>query len=143
MASPYTRVLFMMPFGYAMVGCHHSLPLTVLVDKHSPSAMHCPVLLEDIYPSIRHSELRDITADLLKEVCSDYTVESSQQPLTDEVLTMRTSIRGDEARCFCGSRFERAFYDIRVFNPSTPTNWSLQLTAIYRKHGQEKRQQLV
>ena len=32
-----------------------------------------------------------------------------------------------------------AFFDVRVFNPSTPTNRSHQLTANYRRHEQEKR----
>ena len=97
------------------------------------------------YPSIRHNELRDITADLLKEVCSDITVEPPLQPLTGKVLSMRTSIRGEEARLdisakgFWGGQFERAFFDVRVFNPSAPTNRSHQLTANYRRHEQEKR----
>ena len=46
------------------------------------------------YPSIRHNELRDITADLLKELCSNVTVEPPLQSLTGEMLSMRTSIRG-------------------------------------------------
>ena len=50
------------------------------------------------YPSIRHNELQDITADLLKEVCTDVTMEPSLQLLTGEVLDMRTSVGGEEAR---------------------------------------------
>ena len=105
-------------------------------------ALSCPT---GGYPSIRHNELRDITAALLKEVCTDVTVEPSLQPLTGEALDMRTSIRGDEgrldisARGFWGSRFERAFYDVRVFNPCAPSNRTQQIAATYRRHEQEKR----
>ena len=42
-------------------------------------ALSCPT---GGYPSIQHNELRDITAGLLKEACTDVTVEPSQQPLT-------------------------------------------------------------
>ena len=34
--------------------------------------------------------------------------------------------------------FKRAFFDVRVFNSSAPTNRSQQLTANYRRHEQEK-----
>ena len=43
---------------------------------------------------------------------------------------MRTRISGEEARLdisvrgFWGSRFEQALFDVRVFNPSAPTNRS-------------------
>ena len=89
----------------------------------------------------RHLSQQDITADLLKEVCTDVTVEPSLQPLTGEVLDMRTSISGEEARLdiyargFLGSRFEWAFFDVR--HPSIPTNQSQQMTAIYCRHEQE------
>ena len=58
---------------------------------------------------------------------------------------MRTSIRGEEARLdisargFLGGWFKQAFFEVWVFNPSAPTNRSLQLTASYRTHEQEKR----
>ena len=76
-------------------------------------ALSCPT---GGYPSIRHNKLRDITADLLKEVCSDVTVETPLQPLTGEGLSMITSIRGEEARLdisargFWGGQFEQAFF---------------------------------
>ena len=69
------------------------------------------------------------------------------QPLSGETLRGRTSIKGDEARLdvsvsgFWGGRFERAFVDIRVFNPNAPSNRSQSLQATFRKHEQEKRRQ--
>ena len=38
------------------------------------------------YPSIRHNELHNITADLLKEVCTNVPVEPLLQPLTEQAF---------------------------------------------------------
>ena len=74
-------------------------------------ALSCPTRG---YPSIHHNELHDITADLLKE----YVAMSlwSYPCNLSELLSMRTSILGEEARLdisargFRGGRFERAFF---------------------------------
>ena len=50
------------------------------------------------FPSIRHNEIRDITANLLTQVCHDVLVEPELQPLTGEVLALRTSNATDGAR---------------------------------------------
>ena len=42
---------------------------------------------------------------------------------------------------FWGGRFEKAFVDVRVFNPSTQSNCHASLSSVYRKHEQEKRRQ--
>ena len=39
---------------------------------------------------------------------------------------------------FWGGQFKWAFFDVRVFNPSFPTNRSHQVTASYCRHEQEK-----
>ncbi len=56
------------------------------------------------YPSIRHNEVQDITANILKEVCTDVTMEPSLQPLTGEMLDMRTNISGEETRLGISTR---------------------------------------
>ena len=58
-------------------------------------ALSCPT---GGYPTIRHNELRDTTAKLLKEVCQDVTVEPTLQPLSGEQLLGRTSNKEDNAR---------------------------------------------
>ena len=47
---------------------------------------------------IRHNEIRDLTADLMSEVCLDVCVEPALQPLTGEQLTFATANREDSAR---------------------------------------------
>ena len=50
------------------------------------------------FPSIRHNEVRDITADLLSQVCHNIGTEPSLQPVMDEQFTYRSAIREDGAR---------------------------------------------
>ena len=96
-------------------------------------------------PSIRHNSVRDLTADLLGEVCHDVVVEPRLQPLSGESLVGRTCNRQPDARLdiqasgFWGGRFERAFFDVRVFNPRAPTNRTPQLSSAYARHEKEKR----
>ena len=47
-------------------------------------ALSCP---KGGFPSIRHNEIRDMTATLLTEVCNDVRIEPELQPVTDEELT--------------------------------------------------------
>ena len=94
---------------------------------------------------IRHNEVRDLTANLLTEVCHDVCVEPRLQPLTGETLSTRSATTEDNARLdvaasgFWGGRFERAFFDVRVFNPYAPSNKTLPTATCYRRHEREKR----
>ena len=97
------------------------------------------------FPAVRHNEVRDITATLLTEVCHGVTTEPHLQPLSGESLSHRSAITEDNARLdvamygFWGGRFEKAFVDVRVFNPSAQSNRHGSLSSVYRKHEQEKR----
>jgi len=42
------------------------------------------------FPSIRHNEVRDLTAELLTEVCHDVEVEPHLQSLNDEKFHYKT-----------------------------------------------------
>ena len=99
------------------------------------------------FPAVRHNEVRDITAMLLTEICHGVTTEPHLQPLSGESLSHRSAITEDGARLdvamygFWGGRFEKAFVDVRVFNPSAQSNRHGPLSSVYRKHEQEKRRQ--
>ena len=99
------------------------------------------------YPALRHNEIRDVTATWLTEVCHGVAIEPHLQPLTGEHLAYNSAITEEGARLdvamfgFWGGRFEKAFLDVRVFNPSAKSNRRSSLTAVYRKHEQEKRRQ--
>ena len=50
------------------------------------------------FPTLRHNELRDLTATLLTEVCHNVAIEPHLQPLSGEILTHRSAITTDDAR---------------------------------------------
>ena len=97
------------------------------------------------FPAIRHNEVRDITASLLSEVCHGVTIEPHLQPLTGEVMQHKSAITDEGARLdvamygFWGGRFEKAFADVRAFNPCAQSNCRSPLATVYRRHEQEKR----
>ena len=51
-------------------------------------AFTCP---HDGYPSLRHNEIRDITAQLMSEVCSNVATEPTLQPVTNERFYHRSA----------------------------------------------------
>ena len=101
-------------------------------------ALSCP---KGGFPSIRHNEIRDITANLLTEVCNDVCIEPHLQSVNGEQLSgnVEDGARLDiAANGFWGGRFERTYIDVRVFNPHAPSN---RHSNCYRKHELEKRRQ--
>lgn len=97
------------------------------------------------FPISRHNKIRDVTANLLTEVCHDVVIEPDLQPLTGEVLARATANTSDGARLdiaangFWGGCFEKTYMDVRVFNPHAPTNRSTSISNCYRKHEAEKK----
>ena len=74
--------------------------------------------------TIRHNELRDLTAKKLSEVCYNTKIEPIFVPLSGEDLSNRTANRSNEVRLDVRARgfWERgqqAFFDLRVFDPNT------------------------
>ena len=97
-------------------------------------ALSCP---KGGFPSIRHNKIRDLTANLLTQVCSDVGIEPDLQPMTGEILSNATSNVQDGARLdiaangFWGARLE--IFDVRVFNQHAPSHRQSSLAACYRK----------
>ena len=68
---------------------------------------------------------RDITDNLLSEVCNDVCIEPDLQPVNGEQLAgnVEDGTRLDiAANGFWGGRFECTYIDARVFNPHPPSN---------------------
>ena len=95
-------------------------------------------------PTIRHNELRDFTAKAMSEVCHNVQVEPPLQPVTGETLTYATANTEDGAcldisvEGFWGNRYQRAFFDVRVFNPNAPSYRNLQSALVYRRQERQK-----
>ena len=62
------------------------------------STDHAIICPKGGFPTIRHNELRDVTASLFSEVCHNVATEPRLQPLSGESLTHRTAITSDDAR---------------------------------------------
>lgn len=92
---------------------------------------------------MRHDEVRDVTAQMLKEVCHDGTVEPMLLPLQGEHLARRTANVSNEARVDVSARGfwtrgQRAYFDIRIFDPMAHCHRDLTLDAAHRRNEQEK-----
>ena len=105
-------------------------------------ALSCP---RGGFPIIRHNEIRDLTANLLTEVCHQVSTEPDLQPVTSETFSRNSINTQDGARLditmngFWGGRHEKTFCDVRVFNPHAPTNSNTSLSNCYKRHEREKR----
>ena len=104
-------------------------------------ALSCPT---GGLPTIRHNELRDFTAKVMTEVCHDVCIEPPLQPISGEALSYATPTKDDEARLdiraqgFWGNRHQRAFFDVRVFNPNAQSYRKLHLASAYHRQEREK-----
>ena len=105
-------------------------------------ALSCP---KGGFPSIRHNEIRDMTAKLLSEVCTDVKIEPELQPLTGELLQNKTANTEDGARLdisasgLWGGRHEKTFVDVRVFNPLAATHKHQPISTCYRNQERAKK----
>ena len=74
------------------------------------------------FVSLRHNHLRNITCNLLNQICNDVSVEPMLHELTGEEFTEKSSIKTLVARLDVKARGfwqagQLALFDIRVFNP--------------------------
>ena len=89
--------------------------------------------------------MRDITAQLLTEICSEVCIEPKLQPLSGEQFHLASAIRDDNARLdisatgFWGGSYQKAMFDVRVFNPYAPSNKNTSLSSTYKRHEREKK----
>ena len=98
------------------------------------------------FPTIRHDEIRDITATLLTEVCHNVATEPLLQPLSGEILNHRSANTEDGARLNIRARgfwngVQDAFFDVRVFHPNASSHRSMSLQAAFRRQEQAKKRE--
>ena len=83
---------------------------------------------------MRHNALRDLNADLQREVCRDVVTEPKLLPVENN-----TDVGGcatgdgacpDVACRGLWSTFERTFFDIRVLHPNAPSYMSFTKSAL-------------
>ena len=99
-------------------------------------------MLSIVHEEDFHRFTRDITADLLSEVCHGVGTKPHLQPVTGE---HRTAIRDDDARLdvvaegFWGGGQQRAFFDVQVFNPFAQSYRNTSMAQCYHQNEAEKR----
>ena len=97
-------------------------------------------------PTIRHNEIRDLTASLVTEVCHNVATKPLLQPLSGELFSHRSANTQPNARQDIRARGfwsagQDAFFDIRVFHPNASSNRSTTTAAAYRKHETAKKRE--
>ena len=121
-----------------------ALALPLRGSVHSAHAFSCP---KGALPSIRHNQVRDITARLLTEVCPSAGIEPTLQPLNGESFPLRSTNTEEGARLdiraqnFWDTSKRSAFFDVRVFNSHAPSNSKSTTKACYMRHEREKRRE--
>ena len=73
--------------------------------------------------TIRHNDLRDLTANLLTDIWRDVDIEPQLLPVTGETFENRTANTSNEARGDIRSRAfwvigRETFFEVRVFDPN-------------------------
>jgi hypothetical protein len=86
MALGCTREHSEMHCASDMDGKYTTCHLNVDVEPPCPSIMLSYVCHKGGFPSLRHNEIRDLSASLLKEVCSNTGTELHLQPLNGETF---------------------------------------------------------
>ena len=104
-------------------------------------AMICP---KGGFICIRHDEVRDIIGASLKEICKDVSIEPKLQSLSGEKFSYKTASTDPEARLDISARGfwtrgQRAFFDVRIFDPMAPSHRHQSLQAAHEKNENEKK----
>ena len=93
----------------------------------------------------RHNELRNLTAEILDEVCKNVAIELLLTPLTGEELP-KSSNTSNQARADVSAKGlwvdgQMAFRDVRVFNPLLRCHLHYSLPAVHKKNENETKRE--
>ena len=96
------------------------------------------------YVTIRHNEIRDFTAEVLRETSQNVEVEPMLTPLTGEHFQYRTANTDEQARLDVSARGvwtrgSKAFFNVRVFNPLAPSYRNQSLSVAHKSNENEKK----
>ena len=94
--------------------------------------------------SIRPNDIRQLTANILREVCNDVEEEGKLMPLTGEQLQYRSAITGDEAKLDIRAqnfwvKGQETFLDISVFDPNAIRYLNATLPRCHEINEKEKK----
>ena len=127
-------------YGWAIPG----LPASCLCGE-SFNVQHAMSCKKGGFVTLRHNEVRDVTATLLSEVCKDVELDPSLLILNGEEQNMsKTAKKNDEVRLdICARSFwvsgQKAFFDVRVFDPNARRYSKQTLKKCYSINENEKK----
>ena len=128
-----------MRYGWEIEGLPDICPCDK--DFTQEHAMVCP---KGGFISMRHDEVRDLTYEMLKEVCKYVTKEPALQPMSGETFKYKTAKTQESARVDLmaqgfWTRGQRAFFDVRIFEPTAQCYVNRSLDQAHRTNEQEKK----
>ena len=95
------------------------------------------------YVHLRHNNIRDAEARIMREVAFDVKIEPGLCSVSKNVKLAPGSNTADNARSDVSARgifssHELTFFDVRISNPNSQSNKTLTLSEVYKKNEKEK-----
>ena len=91
---------------------------------------------------MRHDRVRDLEAEIMKEVCRDVKTEPALLPLDNELDisgNVKEKARADVSGIGVWSTYERTFLDIKIVHPNAPSHRHKPIDKIYEYAENEKK----
>ena len=90
---------------------------------------------------MRHDNIRDFEANLIRKICNDVKVEPTLQPLDGEIIR---GVKGDDARVDIRGRgvwrpCQNAFFDVCVTNTNCATQKNSSTAAVFKQNENKKK----
>ena len=94
------------------------------------------------YIIMRHNRIRDLEAELMREVCTDVRVEPPLLPLANDNLVagnQAENARLDVSGIGIWGPMQKTFLDVRVMHPNSPSYVNKDIAQVFKAHEQEKK----
>ena len=91
---------------------------------------------------MRHNRIRDLEAELMREVCTDVRIEPQLLPLANGGLVdgnVAENARLDVSGNGIWGPMQKTFLDVRVVHPNCPSYVNKDIAQVYKTHEQEKK----
>ena len=103
---------------------------------------HLLICKKGPYVNMRHNRVRDLEAELMREVCHDVQVEPDLLPIEGDVSRSGNTAekaRLDVAGIGVWGSYQRTYLDIRITHPNAPSYVNKPIEDVYLIHENEKK----